>query len=113
MCQVIGERLRGDTATESYFTVGLLSTVDAFLDMELGEVVNKLSLSDELVAALLAHHGLLGLALKTATHYERAEWEQIEWSNLMGYGLSQRQLGLEYRHAIEWVQAIEEIEKAD
>lgn len=55
---------------EAAFTVGLLSTLDAFTDMELADVASRLSLSDNLYDALVHQTGRYGAALRTTLSYE-------------------------------------------
>ena len=57
---------------ESAFTVGLMSTLDAFTDLPLAEVAARLSLDDRLYDALVHHAGPLGQALRTTLEYEAA-----------------------------------------
>ena len=52
------------------FTVGLMSTLDAFTDLPLAEVAARLSLDDRLYDALVHHVGPLGQALRTTLGYE-------------------------------------------
>lgn len=62
--QVDSEQIQGA------FTVGLLSTLDAFADMPLAEIAARLSLSDDVYAALVNHTGPCGKALSTTLAYE-------------------------------------------
>ncbi|HUX70499.1 MAG TPA: HDOD domain-containing protein [Cellulomonadaceae bacterium] len=57
---------------ESAFTVGLMSTLDAFTDLPLAEVAARLSLDDRLYDALVHHVGPLGDALSATLDYEAA-----------------------------------------
>lgn len=56
---------------EAAFTVGLMSTLDAFTDTPLAEIAARLSLTDHLYDALVHHQGALGQALMTTLDYER------------------------------------------
>jgi EAL and modified HD-GYP domain-containing signal transduction protein len=62
---------------ETGFTVGLLSILDLLMDRPLEEIVNELSLTDEIKTALLKHQGPAGKALHSTLAYERHEWAQI------------------------------------
>lgn len=55
----------------SGFTVGLVSALDALLGAPLSEVLSHLTLTDELVNALLAHEGPLGRVLADVVDWER------------------------------------------
>jgi len=56
---------------EAAFTVGLMSTLDAFTNTPLDEIAARLSLTDHLYDALVHHRGPLGQALVTTLAYER------------------------------------------
>ncbi len=60
----------GRADRELAFTAGLLSTVDAFTDLPLPDVVHRLGLGDELRHALVDREGALGRVLATTLAYE-------------------------------------------
>ena len=64
------EGVHGAVNRESAFTAGLLSTVDAFTDLPLPDVVQYLGLGDELRHALVDREGALGRVLATTLAYE-------------------------------------------
>jgi len=55
---------------ESAFTVGLMSTLDAFTDLPLAEIAARLSLTDRLYDGLVHHQGPCGRALAATLAYE-------------------------------------------
>ena len=69
---------------ETFFTVGLLSLLDALLDLPMVKAVDKLPLSDEVCDALLRHEGRLGQALSCVLAYERGDWDQVQFEGLPG-----------------------------
>lgn len=74
MCETVG-KIWGQSNTSSFFTVGLLSTLDAFLDCPLEEAINSLPLSDDVARAILHQEGLMGAALSSVTAYEQGDWD--------------------------------------
>lgn len=60
----------GRVEREGAFTVGLMSTLDAFTDLPLAEIASRLSLTDRVYDALVHHKGPCGLALATTLDYE-------------------------------------------
>ncbi len=58
----------------SAFLVGLFSTLDAFYDQPLAELVGDLPLSDSITSALLEQQGPYGELLEYITFYERGLW---------------------------------------
>jgi len=61
---------------DSAFTVGLMSTLDAFTDLPLAEIAERLSLSDSLYDALVHHTGPCGRALHATLAYEADDAER-------------------------------------
>jgi EAL and modified HD-GYP domain-containing signal transduction protein len=70
MCELLGENdsCRDDS---QYFTVGLLSVLDALLDVPMEQVVAGLPFDDEICAALNDHAGTLGSTLARVIDYEQ------------------------------------------
>jgi EAL and modified HD-GYP domain-containing signal transduction protein len=82
MCALLAKASE-QSGQDSYFTVGLLSVIDALMDRPMEELVTKMSLSDELVAALVRRQGPLATALRCAIDSERGTWDP---DILCGYG---------------------------
>ena len=61
---------------DAFFTVGLLSVLDALLDCPMTEVVRELSLSQEICDALVHRSGPLGTSLRAVIAYEQSDWER-------------------------------------
>jgi len=76
MCEQIALHL-GRDGIDRYFTVGLLSAIDALLDQPMAEVLEALPLVDEIKQALHKREGQLGITLQQVLHYERAEWDKL------------------------------------
>ena len=97
MCQLIGE-LRGQGDQHQYFTVGLLSILDALMDAPMSELVDELPLSDEIRKALTGFDGELGYVLNTTIAYERGDWVRVESSDL-----SIAQMRDAFLKSLDWV----------
>ncbi len=87
MCEKLAEYIQLD-AKERFYTVGLLSCLDAFFDQELTEVIKHISLDKQINAALLNYQGNAGLALHTTLNFEKFQWHKIRWNELSKYELS-------------------------
>jgi EAL and modified HD-GYP domain-containing signal transduction protein len=72
MCELLAAKLKLDNK-EQFFTVGLFSTLDAFLDCSMNEALDKLPLSDDIHKALLQRQGTLGEVLDCVLAYEQAD----------------------------------------
>jgi EAL and modified HD-GYP domain-containing signal transduction protein len=63
--------------SEQGYLVGLLSLLDAILDLELGLIVQELGLDEIIAQALLSNEGLLGDCLLLARAVEKNNWQEI------------------------------------
>jgi c-di-GMP phosphodiesterase len=96
MCAVVADRM-GRVDTDSFFTVGALSVLDALADRPLSEVIDPLPLSDDVKTALIHRVGIKGELLDAAIAYERADWDR-----LTGTELDAATLAHGYLEALEW-----------
>lgn len=92
MCELMAQALRLPNS-KNYFTIGLFSGLDALLDAPLSEVIERLGLGDDMVAALLERRGDGGRILKLALHYENGAWEELEQDQLSSEALIGAYLG--------------------
>ncbi|HEY9017525.1 EAL and HDOD domain-containing protein [Thiomicrospira sp.] len=69
-CELVADRLK-TTPKELYFTVGLFSTLDAVMDLDLPSLLEKLSLDDLIVGALMGEDNAPGLVLKASKGLEQ------------------------------------------
>lgn len=103
LCELISGKLAGNGRGDSFFTVGLLSTLDAFMDMPLEKLLTHLSLSESLNQAILNYEGLEGMALKTVLANEAGQWNKIDWDYLGNHGIDPGTLAELYVETLAWV----------
>jgi EAL and modified HD-GYP domain-containing signal transduction protein len=96
MCEQLAKLMQQHNSA-TFFTVGLLSVLDAFVDRPMPDILLTLPLADEIVEALLAHEGMLGAALRCVLAYERGDWETVQ--NL---GCPRDLLVKTYLEALRW-----------
>ena len=101
-CELLGHHIEGRELSESAFTTGVLSTIDAFLDTSKEELFKQLTLSKSIEYALRSQQGLLGTILKIALDYERGAWQTLDWDKLHEYGLSQEKMNTIYMDSTTW-----------
>ena len=77
MCEQLAQGMQ-QSPSASFFTVGLLSVLDAFMDRPMPDILPTLPLTDDLVEALLSHEGRLGATLRCVLAYERGDWEAAQ-----------------------------------
>jgi EAL and modified HD-GYP domain-containing signal transduction protein len=76
MCQLLGEGPTRDHG--SFFTTGLFSTLNAFLNCSMQSALEHLPLSDEIREALLHGEGPLGHILTAVLAFEQADWKKLD-----------------------------------
>lgn len=103
MCEIIAATMSGKKRQDTFFTVGLLSTLDAFMDAPLEVLLGNISLSEQLNEALLKHLGDEGKVLDIVECYERAEWDKIDWEYLHSRSISPDALSHIYLDSLAWV----------
>lgn len=71
-CELVGAKV-GDVSKDSYFTIGLFSTLDAVMDTALEELLAQMKFDTTLTAALVKGEGNLGLVLTAAKALEKGK----------------------------------------
>ena len=103
MCEMLATKMNQRNRPDTYFTVGLLSTLDAFLDLPLAELLSNLSLSESLNNAMLTHAGPEGMVLQVVQAHEQGQWQDIDWQQLAAAGLTPELIAEVYVEALHWV----------
>lgn len=95
MCELLDESKSGEM-----FTIGLMSLLDALLDVPLIELLDELSLSSSVKLAILEHEGEKGKILQNVIRYEQGGWNDLVVDNddVQEYFDS-------YIEAVEWADA--------
>ncbi|MFC3680728.1 EAL and HDOD domain-containing protein [Bacterioplanoides pacificum] len=83
------------------FTIGLFSLLDAFMDLPMSELCDRLHLPDALRDALLTRQGNYGELLSLTEHYEQANWHKVDWPRLQQLGIHSAQLSQCYQQALQ------------
>lgn len=73
---------------QSAYTAGLLSILDCLLNKPMPELLNKITLAEDITMALLDHAGALGELLALVIAYESGHWEHVEQDKINGLDLS-------------------------
>ena len=75
MCQILGEGPSRQYG--SYFTTGLFSTLEAYLDCPMEKAMEQIPVSDEIRNALLHKKGPKGRMLAAVIAYEQGDWDTL------------------------------------
>ncbi|MCE1254982.1 MAG: HDOD domain-containing protein [Anaerolineae bacterium] len=100
LCEMFA-RATKRSQVETYFLVGLLSVLDALMDMPMDRVLGNIPVSPEVADALIAHKGEYGEILDAVMAYEQGNWE-----NVLELKINSNELRDIYFEAIHWVNVI-------
>lgn len=87
--------------TPKFFLLGMFSSVDAFLDRPMEEIVSELPLDAELTGALLGRRNRFRSVLDVILDYERGDWNNLLYS-AEELDIDARLLVSLYFSAVEW-----------
>ena len=96
MCELLAEEADCNDSV-SFFTLGLLSTLDIMLAMPMHQVLAELPLEEMLEQALLHSTGDMGMALDCVKAYENQQWNAVIFADL-----SQSTITNIYLNAVQW-----------
>lgn len=99
MCELISE-MSGEQDPISYFMVGLISQLDALLDIEMKELLEQMPLTDQISDAILDHQGQMGEILGDVKYYQHGDFEAVRGS------MSSDIYQMAYRHSINWADQV-------
>mgnify|MGYP000415695708 CR=1 FL=1 len=91
MCEKLAEHI-SPQKKDKFYTVGLLSCLDAFFDQPLSDIVDNVQLAGPVKAALLSHQGEAGLALDITVNFEQSLWQNLNWKQINQYGLNLKEI---------------------
>ena len=77
MCEKLGHGLSAHSP-EKYFTMGLLSVLDALYEASMEDIVKNLPLPDDILDALISGTGPMGTVLNCVKAYEQGEWLELK-----------------------------------
>lgn len=103
--QLLAERANtASLQSESQFTIGLLSTLDAFLGIELEDILKSISVPDSMRDAILQQQGKEGLLYAVTLAYEHGAWNRIDWPALAALGIGAEHAQAAYMESLHWTQ---------
>ncbi|MFJ1268613.1 EAL and HDOD domain-containing protein [Legionella lytica] len=78
MCECLAKLSPDHVNPHQAFTMGIFSSLDAFLNEPMASILSKIQLSEALNEALLYQRGQLGELLKDTISYEKGDFSQLE-----------------------------------
>jgi EAL and modified HD-GYP domain-containing signal transduction protein len=104
-CELLAPYARQPDSANDLFLLGLLSAMDAILDMRMPDVLKEITVHQEIRDALMGKANKLREIFEFALNYERGRWDEI--------GPSATRLGIQedmipglYVAAVEWARRI-------
>lgn len=102
-CELMAAVTRPAQQCDTFFTTGLLSTLDVYMDTPLSNILEDIQISEALSAALLEHVGDEGQFLAAACAYENGQWDAIDWAYLQQHNIDESTLATLYLETLAWV----------
>lgn len=99
-CELVGTKV-GDMSRDTYFTVGLFSTLDAVMDMALEDLLLQMKFDQRISKALLDKDGSLGITLQAVIAMERGEVDFV-----LPKGVSGTELSKFYLEAMQFAESV-------
>lgn len=99
LCEKLGEKI-GQHPNHEYYTVGLFSLLDAFLDRPILEIIKSLNLPEDMETAILSNTSDLGLTLHTAKCFQEAKLDELKIEQLESYGLTVEVMDTLYKESL-------------
>jgi EAL and modified HD-GYP domain-containing signal transduction protein len=99
-CQYLAESI-ADIANDIAFTAGLFSNIDAYFDLPLEDLLDKIHLQPNIKTALIKKSGKLGFIFTTVIFMEKGEWHKIRWPLWKKTGLNPSQIEYLYLESIK------------
>lgn len=96
MCELLAEK-QNPAIKPQMFIVGLLSVLDAIMEIPMATLLDHLALSAPIKFALLQQEGEHGALLKQTILYEQAQWE-----TLLSMGVDRESVVSAYLEAVHW-----------
>ena len=106
MCEALSELCDRDNPVD-HFIVGLLSQLDALLDIGMPELMEQVPLSQDVKAALLERAGGLGEILTEVEAYQAGRFDALR---LLG---DRRYYEVAYRHSVAWARQVQQAMSPD
>jgi c-di-GMP phosphodiesterase len=104
-CELLAPHAGLAESANDLFLLGLLSTMDAILDLRMPDVLKEIAIREDIRDALLGKMNRLRDILEFVRNYEQGFWQEI--------GLTAARLGIEedvipalYVSAVEWARQI-------
>jgi len=104
-CELLGKKIGMRREADELFLMGLLSVMDALLNMRMADVLAEIPVGEEIKEALLGFPSRYRPVFEVVLDYESGTWEQLANSS-RGIGMSEDLLPDLYLRSVEWVSMV-------
>jgi c-di-GMP-related signal transduction protein len=104
-CELLGIRSGKPESASNLFLLGLLSAMDAILDMPMSDVLREISIGEDIRNALLGKSNGLRKILDLVMNYERGNWDEIS-REARGLGFADEVIIQRYLDSVDWAQQV-------
>lgn len=104
-CELLAPEARMNDSANDLFLLGLLSAIDAILDMQMTDVLKEVTLRKEIRDALLGEKNSLRQVLDIVLLYEQAAWEKLD-SAAAQIGLPPKAIPGMFLDAVDWARSV-------
>lgn len=101
MCELLGGYI-APQHSNTFFTAGLFSGIDALFDLPIEQVLPELHLVDTINKAILDHKGIVGIVLKATIAFEQGRWDSISWSYFENWKMDKALFEQFYLESLAW-----------
>ena len=101
MCETLGPQIDRGANSLSLFLVGLLSVIDAILQLPMPDILQQVSVPADVYCALVQGNGFLRQVLDLVVAMERGVWDDV--SRLSSASrISELKVSEAYIQAVQW-----------
>ena len=108
LCELVGQKISAQDAT-SYFSVGLISMLEAYFDKPIADILAMLRLHESIESAITTGAGDYGKVLTIIRNYQEGRFDDIDWAFLAKHQISPDCLTEMNNQSISWYQSLSEI----
>jgi c-di-GMP-related signal transduction protein len=102
-CELLAPQARCPGAANDLFLLGMLSAMDAILDMKIVDVLKEINIREEIRDALLGKPNPLGKVFELALNYEKGCWDLVAHS-AAAMAIDEACLSPRYFEAVHWAE---------
>lgn len=104
-CELLARPAHMAENSNDLFLLGLLSAVDAILDLPMEDVLREITIHPDIRAALLGHQNEFRQILDISQHYEKGDWDAISVT-AASLGIPELDVPDLYLQSVDWARGV-------